>query len=136
MQKSRILMTQLNDLFTVYSGVIAAWLFGSAYKDRTRPDSDIDVGVLFVAPPTLDEWLALHADLQDSLSFEDVDLVILNGKSPVLRFEAISGLLLYCRNRTEMATFVSLTARQYEDSMALMARGYDARKAVLARAEA
>jgi predicted nucleotidyltransferase len=100
-----------------------------------RPDSDIDVGVLFDASPTLDAWLSLHADLQDAFGAENIDLVILNGKSPILCFEAISGQRVYCRNAEELATFASLTARQYEDSMALLARGYAARKAMLARAE-
>lgn len=136
MQRSPILASNLIDLFAAHPRVVAAWLFGSASKDRMRPDSDIDVGVLFGAPPTLDEWLSLHADLQDAFGAENIDLVILNGKSPILRFEAISGQRLYCRHLEEMATFASLTARQYEDSMALLARGYAVRKAVLARAEA
>ena len=136
MQKSPLPTNNLKALFAAHPQVIAAWLFGSAHTGRMRADSDIDIGVFFAAPPTLDEWLSLHADLQDALAFEDIDLVILNGKSSILRFEAISGQLLYCRNREELATFASLTARQYEDSMALLARGMQMRKAALARAEA
>lgn len=136
MQTNQIPKSRLDELFALHPNVIAAWLFGSAHSGRMRTNSDIDIGVLFAAPPTLDEWLSLHADLQDAFAFEEIDLVILNGKSPILRFEAISGQRLYCRNRQELATFASLTARQYEDSMALLARGLQARKAALARAKA
>ncbi len=126
----------LNRLFAAFPRVIAAWHFGSTSVGRARPDSDIDIGVLFDAPPTLDEWLDLHAALQDAMGVENVDLVVLNGKTPVLRYAAISGQRLYCRRLEEMATFASLTARQYEDSMALLARGYAVRKAALTHAEA
>ncbi|MCL4833776.1 MAG: nucleotidyltransferase domain-containing protein [Caldilineaceae bacterium] len=126
----------LDSLFATFPRVIAAWHFGSTSVGRARPDSDIDIGVLFDAPPTLDEWLDLHAALQDALNAGNLDLVVLNGKTPVLRYAAICGHRLYCRSLEEMATFSSLTARQYEDSMALLARGFAARKAALARAKA
>ena len=136
MWKSQQTKKMLEELFAAHPRVVAAWLFGSAHKDRMRPDSDIDVGVLFETSPDLDEWLVLHAELQDIFASDNIDLVILNGKSPILRFEAISGQALYCRSLEERATFASLTARQYEESMALLARGFAARKAALARAEA
>ena len=136
MQTGPMKTDKLNRLFAAYPRVVAAWLFGSANTGRERPDSDIDIGVLFDAPPTLDEWLDLHAALQDALDAGNIDLVVLNSKTPVLRYAAICGQRLYCRSLEEMATFASLTARQYEDSMALLARGFAARKAVLARAQA
>lgn len=136
MQAEPIKTDKLNWVFSAYPRVVAAWLFGSANTGHARPDSDIDIGVLFDAPPTLDEWLELHAALQDVLDVENIDLVVLNSKTPVLRYAAICGQRLYCRSLEEMATFASLTARQYEDSMALLARGYATRKAALARAQA
>lgn len=136
MWKSQQTKKMLDDLFASHPRVVAAWLFGSAHEERMRPDSDIDIGVLFETSPDLDEWLALHAELQDIFASENIDLIILNGKSPILRFKAISGQALYCRSLEERATFASLTARQYEDAMALLARGFAARKAALARAEA
>jgi hypothetical protein len=33
-------------------------------------------------------------------------------------FEAVSGKLLFCRDWQQMAAFVSLVAREYEDEMA------------------
>jgi len=123
-------------VFEADPNVIAAWLFGSAHKGTMRPDSDIDIGVLFAQKPTLDELLDLSISVQNALGFDDVDLVVLNGASSVLRFEALCGRSLFCRDLEARAGFASLTARQYEESMALYARGLAARKAALARAQA
>lgn len=58
-----------------------------------------------------------------------VDLVVLNHASPILAFEAISGVNLLCRAQTFQAEFFSLTSRFYEDDMAMLARGLRYRRA-------
>jgi uncharacterized protein len=98
--------------------VIAAWIFGSGVDGEMRPGSDLDIGVLFDSPPTLDERLDLLMALQQAMDFEEVDLVVLNGASPITRFEAVSGRLIFSRDTGIRAEFVSLTAREYEDAMA------------------
>jgi hypothetical protein len=52
------------------------------------------------------------------LAYDDIDLVVLNDVSPILRFEAISGRPVYVADMEQRATFSSLTAREYEDEMA------------------
>jgi predicted nucleotidyltransferase len=71
--------------------VLAAWVFGSAQEGRIHAGSDLDIGVLFVTPPALDELADLWADVQEAVQFDNIDLVVLNTSSPVLRFEAVSG---------------------------------------------
>jgi len=105
--------------------VLAAWMFGSAMEGRLPLDADLDLGVLFTRLPSLNELADLRADLQDALQFDDIDLITLNGASPILRFEAVSGQRLYCRDVSLMAEFVSLTAREYEESMAMLAQGLE-----------
>lgn len=102
--------------------VIAAWIFGSAQRGQISPSSDVDIGVLMESPPSLAEQLDLLAKLQAALQFEDIDLVILNEANPILRFEAISGRSLFCRDLDRRAEFASLTAREYEDEMAFLQR--------------
>ena len=109
--------------------VFAAWVFGSAQEGHIHAGSDLDIGVLFVAPPTLDELADLRADLQDAVQFDNIDLVVLNAASPILRFEAVSGRLLFCRDAARRAAFVSLTAREYEESMAMVQRALAERAA-------
>jgi uncharacterized protein len=101
-----------------HTGVIAAWVYGSAQEGNVRPGSDIDVGVLFDGRPSLDELVDLRAALQEALQYEEIDLVVLNEASPILRFAAVSGRPVYVADRERRAGFVSLTAREYEDEMA------------------
>jgi hypothetical protein len=58
---------------------------------------------------------------------QTLDEVLLALRSLVLRFEAVCGRLLFCRNAGQRAAFVSLTARAYEDSMAMVQRALAAR---------
>jgi predicted nucleotidyltransferase len=109
------------------SEVIAAWAFGSAQDGHVRAGSDIDIGVLMKSPPSLDEQLELVAALESALRIGNVDLVILNEVNPILRFEAISGRAIYCSDMGRRAEFASLTAREYEDEMALWERTLESR---------
>ena len=108
-------------------GVVAAWLFGSSRDGHVRPGSDLDIAVLFAAPPSLDERAELRAALQEALGFDGIDLLVLDGISPIVAFEALSGRPLFCRDREVRAGFASLTAREYEDEMALAERALAAR---------
>lgn len=114
---------QIASLFAGHSGIIAAWVFGSAQTGELRPGSDLDVAVLFDAVPTLDKMADLRADLQQLLQIDDIDLVGLNNASPILRFEAISGRTVFCQDVGTRATFASRTAREYEDEIAFARRG-------------
>lgn len=98
--------------------VVAAWAFGSAQGGELRQGSDADVGVLMTRPPTFEEQLALIGRLEKAPWPAEIDLVILNDANPILRFEAVSGRLLFTRDLSALAEFVSLTARKYEDEMA------------------
>ncbi len=112
-------------VFKPFTNVIAAWAFGSAQQGVIRDGSDLDVAVYFETSPSLDERAELRAELQKNLQFDDIDLLVLNGASPITRFEAISGRAIYCRDVGARAEFVSLTAREYEDTMAFIQWGLD-----------
>jgi predicted nucleotidyltransferase len=84
-------IVNIEKIFSQHPGVIAAWFFGSAQQGHPAPGSDLDIGVFFVAKPTLAELANLRGDLQQGLQIDEIDLVALNGASSILRFEAISG---------------------------------------------
>lgn len=108
--------------FEAHANVVAAWAFGSARDGEAPPGGDLDLGILFAEKPSVDERLELCGALQKALDFENIDLVTLNDASSILAFEAVSGRLLFSRDEGRRAEFVSLTARQYEDDMALAHR--------------
>lgn len=105
-------------IWEAHPKIIAAWAFGSAQDGTLREGGDVDTAVLANTPLTFDEQLTLLGQLQATLQTDDIDLVILNEANPILRFEAVSGKRLFCRDLSTMASFVSLTAREYEDEMA------------------
>ena len=96
---------------------MAAWLFGSGRGGHVRADGDLDLGLLFAGAPSLEVLLELRARLQVALGLEAIDLVPLNGAPAVLRFEALCGQRVRCRNASAVAEFASLAAREYEDEM-------------------
>ena len=116
--------------------VVCAWLFGSSKVGIAQPGSDIDIGVLFSHTPDLTEMLLVVGLLEDSFGVGQVDLVVLNDAAPVLRFEAISGRRIFCRDEAQFAAFFSLTAREYEEAMAYLARGLRYRREAMARQQA
>lgn len=103
-------------------GIVGAWLFGSAKDGEVRYGRDVDIGVLFDKKPGLDALALCRARLQKALQSDDIDLVVLNGASPILRFEALCGKRVYCADEDRCAEFASLTAREYEDEMAMCSR--------------
>ncbi|MCA9952018.1 MAG: nucleotidyltransferase domain-containing protein [Anaerolineales bacterium] len=135
MQANRVLTPtdwqNLEQLFVAYPNVIAAWVFGSAQVGSVRPGGDVDVAVLFEKRPLLDELTDLRAAIQDALDFDAIDLLILNGAAPIIRFEGISGRAIFCRDLGKRADFASLTAREYEDSMAFLAKGMAYRQSAI-----
>ena len=110
--------SQLIPIFEATPSLIAAWVFGSAQNGQLRSGSDVDMALLMSTQPSFGEQLDLLGQLQTALGVEDIDLVILNQANPILRFEAISGRSLFCRDKSKRAEFASLTAREYEDEMA------------------
>lgn len=114
---------RLQSIWETTPDVVAAWAFGSAAGGDLRDGSDVDVGVLMARQPTFDEQLDMLGRLQDALGLDEVDLVVLNEAHVILRFEAVSGRRLFIRDLPAAAEFVSLTAREYEDAMALIERG-------------
>src|SRR5690242_17951895 len=81
--------------------VVAVVLFGSAVTGRLRAESDIDLAVLFVHGHVPDDFalLALRGELEQ-IARRDVDLIVLNGASPIIAYQAIkNGQLLFCRDQ-------------------------------------
>lgn len=119
---------RIREVLNRHTLVVCAWLFGSTLSDRRRADSDLDIGVLTGRKPTWQEYSELQQDLVQAAGSDAVDLVMLNEANSILRFEAICGRILSCRDRDAQAAFCSLSSREYEEDMAQLERAYRARK--------
>lgn len=116
----RVPLERIAGLWERWPGIRHVWLFGSARGGSVRSGGDVDFGLLFDSMPGLERLADIRASLQQATGIEDIDLVVLNGASPVLRFEAVSGRCVYSRDPADRVDFVSLTAREYEDEMGML----------------
>jgi len=114
--------SRLRDYFACRSDVVAAIVFGSAARGDTRPDSDIDVAVLFTreAAERGINRSELIADIMGVLKRNDVDVVILNRASPLLLHRVVrDGHVVYAANQGALAEFIIRSIQQYEDTKPL-----------------
>jgi predicted nucleotidyltransferase len=114
MSNSEIIRS-LKPFFEKKQEVLLAFLFGSFAGRRPRPSSDVDIGILFGAVPN---WYRIHdlAEVLSSLLRKEIDLVVLNDASPVLKMQVLKkGLLLYARNKKQLHQFFVETVNQYDD---------------------
>lgn len=114
-------MAELRQRITEYVSekeeILIAWLFGSMVTGTSRPDSDVDIALLLRrdSEPDADRFLSLKSDLA-SLLKRDVDIVILNQASPIVRMQVLEkGEKLFERERRAYLEFFVRTMNEYDD---------------------
>jgi predicted nucleotidyltransferase len=99
-------------------GAIAVYLFGSVARGEARPDSDVDVGILFevVPPATLDApQFAIEAELEQPLH-RRVQVVALNRASSDLVHRVLrDGRIVLDRDRAARIRFEVRSRNEYFD---------------------
>jgi len=112
-----------------------ALVFGSG-RDGSLPTnrSDLDIALYLDRPPDLDERLRFIGLIQDSVGFDEVDVVFLNvAEDPILRRETLKGRLLFCRDMDVYREFFSLADRQGRDEEERIQRAWALRKELSAK---
>jgi hypothetical protein len=109
------IVKSLKNIFGERQEILLAFLFGSFTSKRMRPSSDVDIGILFKAVPNIDTTNNVTEELSTILQRE-VDLVVLNHASPVLKMQILkNGILLYASDRKYFHHFFADTVNQYDD---------------------
>jgi uncharacterized protein len=114
------LASKLAEFLARQPDVRVAYLFGSQARERTHLLSDVDVAVVLDDQLSASEQsrarLRLAGDLMAWLHRDDVDVVILNQASSLLRHRVLrDGWLLYAVNDSERVRFAAQTYQQYLD---------------------
>jgi predicted nucleotidyltransferase len=98
--------------------IAAAYLFGSVARGTQRPDSDVDVGVLYSQDPPktlLGMGFGLEADLESALGLP-VQLVVLNYAPVDLIVRVLrDGKLLVDRDRSRRIQFEVRSRNEFWD---------------------
>jgi len=95
------------------------YLFGSFAKSTFTRFSDIDFAFLYDSKFDKHKLFEIRLDLIGALQQilkKEVDVVILNFAPPLLRFEAINGILLYEKNRQIRVDFEVKIIQEYLDT--------------------
>jgi hypothetical protein len=109
------IIKSLKTFFSERQEILLAFLFGSFTSKRMRPSSDVDIGILFKTVPNIDTTNNVTEELS-SLLQREVDLVVLNHASPVLKMQILkNGILLYASDRKHFHHFFTDTVNQYDD---------------------
>jgi len=87
---------------------------GSFAKGTARPDSDVDVAVLFGRPFGPEDVLELKGRLEKLLE-RDVDLVVLDRAGPVIRMQALKTGILLASEKGAYEEFFVATVNEYDD---------------------
>ena len=102
-------------IFSKYPSVQAVYLFGSYATGKIRRDSDLDLAIVPRDSSARQQMLDMMADLVRQI-YDRIDLVFLDTRDVVVRFEAVRhNRLLYCASDFDAGTYTSRIVREYWD---------------------
>ncbi|GBE05430.1 MAG TPA: nucleotidyltransferase domain-containing protein [Nitrospirae bacterium] len=115
---------RIKDYLFSREDLIAAYLFGSRASKIPRPESDIDIAVLLSSKVKIKDYgfikLNIITDLIELLSFDKVDIVILNIAPPLLSHEVIKkGTLLFLKDEKKYLEYAVKATMRYLDTIYL-----------------
>jgi predicted nucleotidyltransferase len=104
-----------------HDDVVAAYLFGSRASGRNRPDSDVDVAVIFTAATSAEARFQLRCDLGGLIAaatgVDAAHVIDLEGAPPLLAHEVLhAGRLLFSRDEDRRVRIVARQVMRYIDT--------------------
>lgn len=104
--------------------VVTAYIFGSYTTEKVSSMSDIDIAVLLRDSVDSKEYghikLTITNDLIEQISFDRIDIVLLDIASPLLSHEVLKkGMLLFSRDETKRIEYTANAIMRYLDTIYL-----------------
>ncbi|MHB9097553.1 MAG: type VII toxin-antitoxin system MntA family adenylyltransferase antitoxin [Syntrophales bacterium] len=97
-----------------YPEIELAFLFGSFAGGMVTAESDVDIAILCRQVPSFDRREEIRAALSAGMKRE-VDLVVLNGASPILRMQVLKKGVILIDNASVYEDFFVRTTGEYDD---------------------
>lgn len=112
---------KLKDCLYMQDEVIAAYIFGSYASERPEAARDIDIAVLLDGSINKEDYgfikLSITTELIKCLSFDNVDVVIMNIAAPLISHEIIKkGQLLFSKDEKARLTYIVKATMIYLDT--------------------
>ncbi len=108
-------LNALDPVFQKYPEIQAVYVFGSVATGKVKAGSDLDLGIVPKTPSLHERKLDILTDLA-RLGFCEVDLVFLDVKDIVLRFEIVKhNKVIYQTSDFDKGEYYSRILRQYFD---------------------
>lgn len=125
MTRDALLDLLRRELPRLVPGLAAAYLFGSFGRGEERADSDVDIGLLYVAPPPstlMGQPFLASQELETSLG-RRVDLIVMN-TAPVDLIHRIlrDGVLLFQLDPSARIAFEVRARNEYFDLLPMLQR--------------
>jgi len=128
------LQKTLQEIFRGFAEVQAVFLFGSVAEGRARRGSDLDLAIVTRSPALRERRLEIQAALVNA-GLDPVDLVFLDGRDVVLKYEAVRpNCLVYAKDTFDRGAYYSRTIREYLDFLPYLAIQREALKRRILRA--
>lgn len=109
------IIKKLREHFSENEDVQLVFLFGSHVSNYASDESDVDIAILFEQTP----GTATINQIRDNLSVfikREIDIVILNDSSPIIRMQVLNnGLLAVNKDKTVYNNFFVKTVKDYDD---------------------
>lgn len=119
-------MTTINkcrDVLMKYEDIIFAYIFGSYAKSNIRKDSDI--AIYLKENIESYEYLGMKRELSETFKRE-VDLVVLNNASPLLKYEIYkNNVLLFSKDKALEGKYKIKTLHEYNDMKRYLDLSYE-----------
>lgn len=110
-----ILNSKIEYLKNKYS-ISLLYVFGSYATGKNNGNSDLDIAILLKDNYVPMVKLELLGDLNIIFKRDDIDLVILNSASPVLKFQVVKyGAKLYMEDEVDKVNFEAKVVSEYMD---------------------
>jgi len=112
--KFQDLTPELAAILRGYPEIELAFLFGSFAGGTVTAESDVDIAILCRQVPSFDRREEIRAALCSGVERE-VDLVVLNGASPILRMQVLKKGIILIDNASVYEDFFARTVGEYGD---------------------